>query len=703
MLVVRKYMIGNTTARSRPDREVTMSDYSHLLSPITVGSLTLPNRFVMGSMHMGLEEHPQGFERMAAFYAERVRGGTPLIVTGGIGPNDEGALTHGGATITSDADVQQHRLITDAVHEAGGHILLQLLHAGRYSTHPEVVAPSPVQSPINRFAPREMTHDDITRTIHEFGRAAKLAIAAGYDGVEVMGSEGYLINEFCSPATNRRDDEWGGSSEKRQTFALAVTNVVRQALNEAAREAGVDRDPLLSYRITVADLVPEGITLAETLALARELELLEVDMFVTGIGWHEARVPTIATSVPRAAFIDFTKALHDVVTVPVVATNRINTPEVAEQIIAEGKADLVALARPLLADPAFAQKTAAGEAARINTCIACNQACLDHIFAGKIASCLVNPRAGRETELVLLPTRTKRRVAVVGAGVAGLAAAVSAAERGLTVTLFEERPHVGGQFDMAMRIPGKEEFTETIRYYTGEIERLGVHLQLGGRATAADLADFDEIIIATGVTPRIPELTGVDLGHVASYAEVLRGEHEVGRRVVILGAGGIGFDTAEFLTQSGPSLALDPARFRESWGVTLDPQVPGAILSPSPEPSARRVTMLQRKATKAGAGLGLTTGWIHRAEIQRRGVETIVGVQYDEIVPEGIRITLDGETRLLEADTVVLCTGQESVNALALELDGLGRAYHLIGGAKLAGELDAKRAIREGTEVAAAL
>ncbi|MDA3146800.1 NADPH-dependent 2,4-dienoyl-CoA reductase [Leucobacter sp. UCMA 4100] len=671
-----------------------MSAYPHLSSPVTIGNITLPNRTVMGSMHLGLEEHPQGFERMAAFYAERVRGGTSLIVTGGIGPNAAGALTQGGATMTSEQDVEKHRLVTDAVHEAGGHIIMQLLHGGRYSTHPDLVAPSALQAPINRFSPRAMTAEEIESTIVEFGEAAKLALEAGYDGVEVMGSEGYLINEFCSPATNQRDDEWGGTSEKRRAFALAVTEQVRSALGP---------DALLSYRISVADLVPHGMSVGETLELAQQLEPLGVDMFVTGIGWHEARVPTIATSVPRAAFIDFTEALHSVATIPVVATNRINTPEVAEEILSAGRADLVALARPLLADPEFAGKATRGEGDRINTCIACNQACLDHIFAGKVASCLVNPRAGRETELVLLPTRTKRSVAVVGGGVAGMAAATSAASRGFAVTLFEARDSVGGQFDMAMRIPGKEEFTETIRYFLGELDRHGVTVKLGAQATASDLEGFDEVIIATGVSPRIPALPGVDLPHVASYAQVLRGEHTAGERVVILGAGGIGFDTAEFLTQKGPSHALNAAAFRESWGITEDPTVPGAVGKPQAVESARAVTILQRKATKAGAGLGLTTGWIHRAEVQRRGVRTMVGVQYDEIVAEGIRVTIEGEQQLIEADTVVLCTGQESVITLANELDALGRSYHLIGGAKLAGELDAKRAIREGTEVAAAL
>lgn len=668
--------------------------FPHLATPLELRGRTLPNRVMMGSMHLGLEEAPGGFERMAAFYAERVRGGTHLIVTGGISPNEEGALGPGGAVLRTEWDVAQHRLVTDAVHEAGGVILLQLLHAGRYATHRGLVAPSPIRAPINRFTPRELTSADIVRTVDDYAHASRLALQAGYDGVEIMGSEGYLINEFLSPVTNERDDEWGGDPERRRSFPLAVTQAVRHALGD---------EGILSYRISVADLIPGSSTLEDALELARVLELLGVDLFVTGIGWHESRVPTIATSVPRAAFIDFTHALEQAVDVPVAATNRINTPEVAERILADGKADLVALARPLLADPAFTSKALREEPERINTCIACNQACLDHVLAGKLTTCLVNPRAGRETELVLAPTRTRPRVAVVGGGVAGLAAAVSAAERGCTVTVFEAREDLGGQFDMAMRIPGKEEFNETLRFYRGQIERLSINVRLSTRASADMLLGFDEVIVATGVKPRIPDIPGVDEPIVATYAEILRGERIAGDRVVILGAGGIGFDTAEFLTQGPERASLDRELFHASWGVAPRGGVPGGVTRPRPEPSPRSVTMLQRKATKAGAGLGLTTGWIHRTEIARRGVETLVGVTYRFIDSDGVSITVDGEDRFLPADTVVLCTGQESVNDLYAELEASGRSAHLIGGAKLANELDAKRAIREGTEVAATL
>lgn len=671
-----------------------MHEFPHLFSSIRVGAHTLPNRAMMGSMHLGLEEHPDGATRMAAFYAERVRGGTGLIVTGGVSPDDPGALVAGGSVLNSEAHLADHRIVTDAVHEAGGVILLQILHAGRYAKHPELVAPGSKQAPINRFAPRAMSGDDVRRTIENYARAASLAQQAGYDGVEIMGSEGYLINQFLAPVTNTRDDAWGGDAIRRRAFPLAVTEAVRAQLDPSA---------ILSFRISVADLVPGGATLDETFALADALETAGVDLFVTGIGWHEARVPTIATMVPRAAFADFTAQLRARVSVPVAATNRINTPETAEDLLATGKADLVALARPLLADPAFMRKAHSGETARINTCIGCNQACLDHIMAGYVASCLVNPRACRETELVLDTTRLARRVAVVGAGPAGLAAATAAASRGHHVTLFESRDSIGGQFDLARRIPGKEEFAETLRYFSTELARLGIEVRLACAARADDLMSFDEVVLATGVEPRIPSISGVDLPIVATYAHVLRGERPVGERVAVLGAGGIGFDVAEFLTASTPHVATDTAAFARSWGITSAPDAPGGLTDASPEPAARTVTMLQRKEAKAGAGLGLTTGWIHRAEVQRRGVRTLVGVVYNEITPSGVSITVDGETLAIEADTVVLCTGQESVNGLEADLLALGMSPHVIGGARLAGELDAKRAIREGTELAARL
>ncbi|MBK0418644.1 NADPH-dependent 2,4-dienoyl-CoA reductase [Leucobacter sp. CSA1] len=678
-----------------------MHPFPHLLSPIRIGARTIPNRAIMGSMHLGLEEHPEGFPRMAEFYAERVRGGTPLVVTGGISPNREGRPSPHGAVLDDPSQLADHRLITEAVHAEGGLVLLQLLHFGRYASHPGLVAPSALRAPIAELTPRELDDADVRRTIEDYRRAAGLAMDAGYDGVEVMGSEGYLVNEFLAPATNRRDDAWGGDAERRRAFPLAVARAVREGM-----DAAVDAPaPVLSFRISLADLVPGGATAEEALDLARELEGAGVDLFVTGFGWHESRVPTIATGVPRAAFAAFAGRLREAVSVPVAASNRINTPAAAEAVLARGDADLVSLARPLLADPAFVRKAAAAQPERINTCIGCNQACIDHALSGRITSCLVNPRACHETLLVLGPVRRRKRIAVVGAGPAGLAAATALAERGHAAVLFEARDRLGGQFDLARRIPGKEEFSETLRYYGGELDRLGVETRLGAAASAAQLAEggFDEVVVATGVAPRVPALRGVDLPLVADYARILRGEHEAGERVAILGAGGIGFDTATFLTQDLPPASLDVSRFMREWGVTDDGRIPGALVGTAAEPSARRVTMLQRKASKAGAGLGLTTGWIHRTEVRRRGVETVVGVGYEEIVPEGVVVSVGGSSRLIPADTVVLCTGQESVRGLADELDGIGIAAHVIGGARLAGELDAKRAIREGTEVAAAL
>ncbi|MES2170480.1 MAG: NADPH-dependent 2,4-dienoyl-CoA reductase [Actinomycetota bacterium] len=673
-----------------------MTHFPLLLTPVRVGRRTLPNRVLMGSMHLGLEELDDGFPRMAAFYAERARNGVGLIVTGGISPNIEGRPFVNGAVLRSADDVENHRLITEAVHAEGGLVLLQLLHFGRYAHHDDLVAPSALVAPISHRMPRALSDDEVAQTVEDYAVAASLACSAGYDGIELMGSEGYLINEFLAPATNHRDAPWGGDGADRRRFAVAVATGVREAIGP---------DGILSFRLSVVDLVPDGSTLDETRALARELEDAGVDLIVTGIGWHEARVPTIATSVPRGAFADFTRAIKEVVGIPVAASNRINTPATAEHILASGAADLVSLARPLLADPEFVEKAARGEQDDINTCIGCNQACIDHTFVGKITSCLVNPRACNETLLVLAPTRRARAVAVVGAGPAGLAAATSAARCGHRVTLYEARDDIGGQFDLARRIPGKEEFSETLRYFRAELARLAVTVRTGVRVSAKQLADggFDDIILASGVAPRRPSIPGAELPLVVDYASVISGLAAVGPRVVILGAGGIGFDTATFLTQDEPPASLDRDRFFTEWGVTTDPAVRGRLAPEHHAPSRRQVTVLQRKHSKPGAGLGVTTGWIHRAELRHRGVQFFTGVEYERITETGVWIRADSGRTHLEADNIVLCTGQESVAGLDDELRALGIVPRLIGGARLAGELDAKRAIREGTEVAVAL
>ena len=668
--------------------------YPHLLEPLDLGFVTLPNRVLMGSMHVGLEEAENGFERMAAFYAERAAGGVGLIVTGGIAPNEQARPWQMGASLTTSAEADKHRLVTDAVHDAGGRIAMQILHFGRYAYHPELVAPSPIQAPISPFPPHEMTGADVEQTIADFARCAALAQEAGYDGVEIMGSEGYLINEFIAERTNHRTDEWGGSYNNRIRFPLEIVRAVREA---------VGPDFIIIFRLSMLDLVEGGSTLAEVIELAQALEQAGVTILNTGIGWHEARIPTIATSVPRAAFTWVTEELKGKVGIPLVTSNRINTPEVAEQVLASGQADMVSMARPFLADAEFVAKAAAGQADRINTCIACNQACLDHTFQLQLTSCLVNPRACHETELVIEPTVEPRRIAVVGAGPGGLAAAVTAGQRGHDVTLFEADDRIGGQFNLAAQIPGKEEFSETLRYFTNALVDAGVTVRTGRRVAAADLSDFDEVILATGVTPRIPELPGVDHPKVVTYLQVLRDHVPVGDRVAILGAGGIGFDVAEYLTQSGESAALNPERFFAEWGIDSSHSSRGGVVAAEVETPARQVTLLQRKDTKVGAGLGKTTGWIHRMELKKRGVQMIPGVSYHRIDDAGLHVTIADEPRVLDVDTIVLCTGQEPQRELLAGLAEAGIAVQVIGGADVAAELDAKRAIKQGTEVAAAL
>ncbi|MFC4469560.1 FAD-dependent oxidoreductase [Streptomyces xiangluensis] len=671
-----------------------MSRYPHLMTPLDLGFTTLPNRVLMGSMHVGLEEAERGFERMAEFYAARARGGVGLIVTGGIAPNEAGRPYEGGAKLTTEAEAGQHTVITEAVHREGGRIAMQILHFGRYAYHQDLVAPSALQAPISPHVPHALTDDEVERTIDDYARAARLARQAGYDGVEIMGSEGYLINEFIATQTNHREDRWGGSYENRMCFPVEIVRRVREAVGE---------DFVIIYRLSMLDLVPGGSTLDEVIMLARAVEAAGATIINTGIGWHEARIPTIATSVPRGAYAWVTKKVMGAVSVPLVTTNRINTPDLAEQLLADGYADMVSLARPMLADPDFVNKARDGRPEAINTCIGCNQACLDHTFSGKITSCLVNPRACHETELVLTPTRRRKRVAVVGSGPAGLACAVSAAERGHDVTLYDAAGEIGGQLNVARKVPGKQEFDETLRYFRTQLELRGVEVRLGRYVTADDLAGYDETVIATGVTPRTPEIPGVDHPSVVGYLDVLRDSVPVGDRVAILGAGGIGFDVAEYLTDSGDKASEDPATYFRQWGVDMDHRTPGGLAAPERPASPRSVHLLQRKASKVGAGLGKTTGWIHRTELRHRGVTMIPGVQYDRIDDEGLHVTVGGQSTVLPVDTIVLCTGQEPCRDLYDELRAGGRSVHLIGGADVAAELDAKRAIKQGTELAAAL
>lgn len=676
--------------------------YPHLLAPLDLGFTTLPNRVLMGSMHTGLEDRQTTFPRLAAYFAERARGGVGLIVTGGFAPNVEGWLSPFGGRLATPRAARAHRTITDAVHADGGKIALQILHAGRYGYSPFSVAPSRIKAPINPFTPRALSAAGVERQIRAFVRAGALAREAGYDGVEVMGSEGYFVNEFLVTRTNRRTDRWGGTYENRMRLPVEIVSRLREA---------VGRDFIIVYRISMLDLVPGGSTWPEVVQLAKAIEAAGATILNTGIGWHEARVPTIATSVPRAAFAWVTRKLKGQVGIPLCTTNRINVPEVAERILAEGSADMVSMARPLLADAEFVKKAREGRAAAINTCIACNQACLDHVFARKVASCLVNPRAGHETELVLSPVTRKKKVAVVGAGPAGLACATALAERGHDVHLFEAAAEIGGQFNLAKRIPGKEEFAETLRYFGGKVRDTGVTLHLGARVGASELAagGYDEVVLATGVVPRDPRIPGQDHPMVLSYVDVLLRGKPVGRSVAVVGAGGIGFDVSEFLVhgerhggESGPDLA----RWMEEWGVT-DPEVAaGGLTEPRPSPPARRVFLLQRKKSRPGAGLAKTTGWIHRAALKMKDVEMISGARYERIDDRGLTVSFGdrGEgRRLLEVDNVVLCTGQEPLRELEAPLRQAGVSLHLIGGADVAAELDAKRAIDQGTRLAARL
>lgn len=666
-----------------------MTAYPHLLRPLDLGFTTLPNRVLMGSMHVGLEEAENGFERMAEFYATRTRAGVGLIVTGGIAPNEAGRPWEGGAKLTTAQEAAEHRVITEAVHAAGGKIALQLLHFGRYAYHADLVAPSAIQAPISPFPPRALTEDEVEQTVEDFARAAELARLAGYDGVEIMGSEGYLINEFIAAPTNRREDRWGGSYENRIRFPVEIVRRVRER---------VGAEFILIYRLSMLDLIPGGSTPEEVVTLAKEIEAAGATIINTGIGWHEARIPTIATSVPRAAYAWVTKRLMGEVGIPLVTSNRINTPELAEQLLADGHADLVSLARPLLADPEFVAKAERGTPEAINTCIGCNQACLDHTFSGRITSCLVNPRACHETELVLAPTRRRKRIGVVGAGPAGLGFAVAAAECGHAVTLYDAAEAIGGQLNVARLVPGKQEFDETLRYYRYQLTQHQVELRLGATVTAAGLLaeGYDEVVLATGVTPRVPEIPGVDHPSVVGYLDVLRGGAPVGERVAIVGAGGIGFDVAEYLTDQDGD-------FYASWGIDTEHRAPGGLRTPERAKPPRTVHLIQRKPGKVGAGLGKTTGWIHRAELAHRGVATVSGASYRRIDDEGLHLTVDGEDRILAVDTVVLCAGQEPRRDLHAELLAGGAAVHLIGGADVAAELDAKRAIDQGTRLAAVL
>jgi 2,4-dienoyl-CoA reductase (NADPH2) len=671
------------------------SSYPHLLAPLDLGFCTLPNRVLMGSMHTGLEDRSRDYPKLSAYFRERAEGGVGLMVTGGIAPNLVGWLKPFGGKLSWPWETHKHRIVTSAVHGAGGRICLQILHAGRYGYHPLSVSASALQAPINPFKPRALSTRGVERQVRAFVRCAQLARESGYDGVEVMGSEGYLINQFLSARTNTRTDAWGGTPEKRMRFAVEIVQRIREACGP---------DFILVYRLSMLELLPDGSAWDEIVAQAKAIEAAGATIINTGIGWHEARIPTIATSVPRAAFAGVTAKLKPHVRLPLVATNRINMPDVAEAILARGDADMVSMARPLLADAHWVAKARAGQPERINTCIACNQACLDHVFENKTATCLVNPRACNETELRYSPATAPRRVAVVGAGPAGLSCASVAAERGHRVTLFDAATEIGGQFNLARRIPGKEEFAETLRYFGDALARHGVERRLGARVEAAALLSggFDEIVLATGIVPRRVAFPGATHPKVVGYLDVIEGRIPVGPRVAIIGAGGIGFDVATFLVERAPSPTVDPARWMAEWGVRPDFEGPGGLQEPDPEPPARQVWLLQRSPGRPGRRLAKTTGWIHRATLKAKGVVALGGVEYLGVDDTGLRIRVDGAEQLLPVDHVVVCAGQEPLRALAGPLEAAGRKVHLIGGADIAAELDAKRAIAQGARLAAA-
>ena len=670
------------------------SPYPHLLAPLDLGFITLPNRVLMGSMHTGLEDKAADFDKLAAYFAERARGGVGLMVTGGISPSIEGWLKPFGGRLSMPWHVARHRKVTRAVRAEGGRICMQILHAGRYGYQPLSVAPSKIKSPITPFTPRALSARGVERTIRDWVHCARLAQDAGYDGVEIMGSEGYLINQFIAARTNRRNDAWGGSAEKRQRFPIEIVRRTRDA---------VGKNFIIIYRLSMLDLVDDAQSWDEIVQLAKAIEQAGATIINTGIGWHEARVPTIVTSVPRGAFAWVTKKLKPEVSIPLITTNRINMPEVAERILADGAADMVSMARPLLADPDWVKKAAANRSSRINTCIACNQACLDHVFENAKASCLLNPRACSETELTIAPSAARKKFAVVGAGPAGLAAATTLAERGHAVTLIDAANEIGGQFNMAKKIPGKEEFHESLRYFCYRIEDTGVELRLNTRASVEMLRGYDGVILATGITPRALNIPGADHPMVLSYVDVILRGMPVGKRVAIIGAGGIGFDVAEFLTQNAPSPSTDIARWSHEWGVDMSYAQRGGLAKTAPEASPREVWLLQRSAGTPGKRLNKTTGWVHRAALKMKKVTMLGGVSYERIDDAGLHVTIDGKAQVISVDNIVVCAGQEPRRELFDGLKAAGVAVHLIGGADVAAELDAKRAIAQGTRLAAAL